>query len=314
MMKERDYFVALPKTALHIHLDGSLRIQTLWELAQAQGVTLPFATQEQFSQEIFARVWAKSLPRYLETFAWTTSVMQTTSALTRIARELVEDLSADGVCYAEIRFAPHLHTARGLSLHEVITAVKQGLCQGEEKTRVAVGLILCALRNGQDSLEVAQLAAAHKTGFDLAGPEEGFPPSLHAEALAYCKQNGVPVTLHAGEAGTYDSVTEALDLGAKRLGHGVLLTPELEERVLAEDILIEVNLTSNLQTGAISAYQEHPLPHYLDKGIAVAICTDNNLQSDTSHSKECKIASQTFGLTLADLSLIGHRSLNYAFF
>lgn len=306
-------FIALPKTALHLHLDGSLRIRTLWELAQEQGISLPFASTSALKEGIQERVWAKSLPKYLETFAWTTAVMQKAYALTRIAKELVEDLAADGVCYAEIRFAPHLHTAQGLSLLEVVRAVQQGLAVGWEKSGVGVGLILCALRNHQNSMEVAKLAESCHAGFDLAGPEAGFPPSLHAEALAYCKQRGVPLTLHAGEAGTPESVAEALDFGAQRLGHGVLLTPELEERVLAEDVLIEINLTSNLQTGAIASYKDHPLPKYLDKGIAVAICTDNNLQSETSHSRECQIAAETFGLSLSDLSEIGERSLAYVF-
>lgn len=319
-------FQALPKVALHDHLDGGLRPQTLLELGRQHSVALPATTAEQLACEVAKRANSGSLVEYLEAFNWTIPVMQTKDALTRIAREAVEDLAADGVVLAEIRFAPLLHTAQGLTGQQVIDAVVAGLQQGTEVTGVPAGLILCGLRCNNEFAEVASLfrhnhhAESIVVGVDLAGPENGYPVSHHpAIAELALAMPGAPITLHAGEAHGVASIWQAVRAGARRIGHGtyliddILADRELLKVILQKDILLEVCLSSNRQTGSVAAFSDHPLQRFLEEGVKVTLDADNRLMSATSHSQEYALAHQVFGLSLPTLQGFARDALAASF-
>jgi adenosine deaminase len=311
--------LSLPKVALHDHLDGGLRPQTLLELGRQYGVALPGTTAAALAREVAARANSGSLVRYLEAFGWTVAVMQQREALTRIAHEAVLDLAADGVVLAELRFAPLLHTQGGLSAQAVVDAVALGIAQGSAATGVPAGLILCALRCNDEADEVVDLYLANRdggivVGVDLAGPEAGFPVSAHpAIARLAAREPGAPITLHAGEAAGIASMWEAVEAGARRIGHGTRLIDDiLAERSLLRAIRergihLEVCLSSNLQTGAVASLAAHPLARFLDEGLKVSLDADNRLMSATSHSAEYALARATFGLSAAQLqAMTGH--------
>jgi adenosine deaminase len=302
---------AIPKVALHDHLDGGLRPQTLIELADAVGMALPERDPARLAALVAARAAAGSLPGYLEAFGWTVGVMQTESSLVRVAREAVIDLAADGVVLAELRFGPMLCTAGGLSPDEVIAAVEQGVREGREEAgnRIEVGLLLCGLRHIDEFAQVRALFEQRHgqqnslvVGVDLAGPEAGFPPSKHPALLdLYEHMPHAPITLHAGEAAGLDSIWEAVTHGAKRLGHGTRLIDSLNgDRILIEmvrerGIVIEACVSSNVHTGAISAAAEHPFRALHDFGLTLVPCTDNRLMSATTHSQELALVGELFG-------------------
>ncbi|MFZ0325290.1 MAG: adenosine deaminase [Actinomycetes bacterium] len=304
--------LAAPKVLLHDHLDGGLRAETVLELADAAGYTgLPARDPDALAQWFRDSADAGSLPRYIDTFEHTVAVMQTQEAIARVAAEAVIDLAADGVLYAELRFAPALATRRGLGLDEVIDAMVAGQRAGEslaagEGRSIVTGVLVCGMRQEDSVLDVAQAAIRHHgngvVGFDLAGPEAGFPASRHADALGLLRAAGVPLTLHAGEAFGPSSVADAVQQGASRIGHGVrvLEDPELTRRVAAQGIVLEVAPTSNLQTGVASSYDEHPFKRLVDAGVRVTVNTDNRLMSGTSVSMEMQHLRDAFGYTLDD--------------
>lgn len=315
----------LPKVALHDHLDGGVRPQTLLELGQRYGVALPGTTAAALAQEVAARANSGSLVRYLEAFDWTIAVMQTPEALTRIAREAVEDLAADGVVLAEIRFAPLLHVRAGLSAQAVVDAVALGIAQGSAATGMPAGLILCALRCNDEAEAVVDLYLANRddglvVGVDLAGPEAGFPVTRHpAIARLAAREPGAPITLHAGEAAGVASIWQALEAGARRIGHGTRLIDDiLAERSLLRAIRergvhLEVCLSSNVQTGAVAHLAAHPLARFLDEGVKVSLDADNRLMSATSHSVEYALAQGTFGLTALQMQAMTDHALEASF-
>ena len=273
-----------------------------------------------------------SLVEYLKTFDLTTAVMQTTEGLTRVAREFVEDLAADGVIYGEVRWAPEQHLARGLSLEEVVEAVQTGIEEGEEAVEQAgrdirVGQLITAMRHTDRSLEIAELAVAWRgrgaVGFDIAGPEDGFLPSRHKVAFDYLASEFFPATVHAGEAAGLDSIRSAIiDGRALRLGHGVRIAEDLEivsragEEVLVHfgdlarwvrdrEITLELSPSSNLQTGAIAAWGEeladHPFDLLYQLGFSVTVNVDNRTMSRTSLTRELALLVETFEYDLDDL-------------
>lgn len=315
----------LPKVALHDHLDGGLRATTLLELGRHFGVTLPGDSAAVLAQEVAARANSGSLVRYLETFDWTVAVMQTPDALTRIAREAVEDLANDGVVLAEIRFAPLLHTGQGLTPQEVVDAVSLGIAQGSQNTGVPAGLILCALRCNDEADAIVELylnnrAGGIVVGVDLAGPEAGFPVTLHpAIARLAASQPGAPITLHAGEAAGVESMWDAVNAGARRIGHGVRLIDDiLADRTLLatireRNIHLEICLSSNVQTGAVAHMDAHPLRRFLAEGVKVSLDADNRLMSATSHSKEFGIAQTQFGLSFAQMQSMTRNAIDASF-
>lgn len=314
-----------PKVALHDHLDGGLRASTLLELGQRYGVALPGNSATVLAQAVAARANSGSLERYLEAFGWTVSVMQTPDALTRIAREAVEDLAADGVVLAELRFAPLLHTQLGLTAQEVVDAVSLGIAQGSRRTGVPAGLILCALRCNDEADAIVELYRANRAGnivvgVDLAGPEAGFPVSLHpAIARLAALQPGAPITVHAGEAAGVESIWEAVEAGARRIGHCVQLIADiLADRsllaiILKRNIHVEICLSSNEQTHAVRRMAEHPLPRFLEEGVRASLDADNRLMSATTHSKELAIAQAQFGLSLAHMQAMTRNALDASF-
>jgi adenosine deaminase len=264
---------------------------------------------------------------YLETFAHTVGVMQHRDAIVRVAAECAEDLAADGLVYAEVRFAPELHVEGGLTLDEVVVAVQEGFRMGTAGTDLTVGTLLTAMRHAAHAAEIAELAVRHRdrgvVGFDIAGPEAGFPPSEHRRAFDYLAENFLPVTIHAGEADGLASISSALiDGRALRLGHGVRLAQDihverqddentyvtlgaLAQWVKDREIALETSPTSNLQTGAIAEWGEdildHPFDLFYQLGFRVTVNTDNRLMSGTTLSRELSLIADAFGYDLADL-------------
>ena len=326
---------ALPKVALHDHLDGGLRAQTVLELSRELGLEVPGTATGDEAQPPDAQSVADwfhtaadsgSLPAYLSTFERTVALMQTAPQLRRIAREFVEDMVADGVVYAETRWAPHQHTGGGLSLDEAVQAVQDGLDEGVAAAeaagkRIVVGQLLCYLRHLDPTDDLVEIAIARRdsgvVGLDLAGPEEGFPASWFRAQFEAARAAGVRVTIHAGEADGPSSIADALDCGAERLGHGVRLIEDITggdvesaelgtvaERVHRGQICLEVCPSSNLQTGIATELADHPVDRLRHLGFALALSSDNRLMSRTSTSREMLRAAQTFGWTLEDLERI----------
>jgi adenosine deaminase len=324
--------VRLPKVSLHDHLDGGLRPATIVELADAAGVALPATEPAELGAWFSRTADSGSLAEYLTTFDVTTSVMQTAGALTRIAREYVLDLAADGVVYGEVRWAPEQHLAGGLTLDEAVEAVQEGLAEGAEAVRqdggsIRTGQLITAMRHADRSLEIAELAVRHRDrgalGFDIAGAEVGHPASRHRIAFDYLAEHCFPATVHAGEADGLDSIRSALvDGRALRLGHGVRIAEDLvlerEDQdnsyvtvgrlarwVRDRQIPLELCPSSNLQTGAIEqwgdALEDHPFDLLYQLGFRVTVSTDNRLMSDTSLSKELALLTEAFDYDLDDL-------------
>jgi len=317
--------LAHPKSLLHDHLDGGLRVATVIELADEIGWTLPETDPDALQAWFTAGAAAKDLMQYLATFEHTLAVMQTEEHIERVAYEATVDLAADGVVYAEIRFAPELHQQQGLPLDTVVRSVTDGFRRGERDaagagTPIWVGAILCAMRTEHRSLEIVQLVDHLRDiddrvlAFDLAGGETGFPPSLHAEALAVARQRHLNVTLHASEPPDLELIDDALVHGAHRIGHGVRLQADmtieggeitsmgrLARYVLDRQIPLEVAPTCHVQIGAVPDLGSHPVGPMLRAGFDVSINTDNRLMSDVMPSSELFAVANTFDLTDAEV-------------
>jgi adenosine deaminase len=334
---------SLPKISLHDHLDGGLRPSTVVELAAAGGIEVPCATAEELNAWVRSNADSGNLVDYLATFAVTLSVMQTAANLERVAREFVEDLIADGVVYAEIRWAPELHLEQGLDMRGAIAAVQRGIDSAVEGGRgsgrsTQAFQLLCAMRQNDRADEVADLAIEYRgrgvVGFDIAGPEAGFPVSRLASAFAKLDAAWVPRTVHAGEADGLDSIEGALlDGRALRLGHGVRITDDLSiedssgashvtlgplaEWVRDRRIALEICPTSNVHTNAFdrfgSTIDDHPFEMLYQLGFAVTVNTDNRLMSGTSLSREIANLAETFGYDLDDVLQWQLNAVNAAF-
>ena len=314
-----------PKVLLHDHLDGGLRPATVVELADAAGYSgLPTTDVDELGRWFLAAAHSGSLVHYLETFGHTVGVMQTPDALVRVAAECAQDLAADGVAYAEVRFAPELHVDAGLALDAVVEAVLEGFRVGaaraaERGRRIRVGCLLTAMRHAARSREIAELAVRYRdlgvVGFDIAGAEAGFPPTRHLDAFEYLRQQNAHFTIHAGEAFGLPSIWEALQwCGADRLGHGVRIvdditlgadgTPRLgllAAYVRDKRIPLEMCPTSNVHTGAAKSLADHPIGLLTQLRFRVTVNTDNRLMSDVSVSSELTALVDTFGYGWADL-------------
>jgi adenosine deaminase len=325
---------SLPKVSLHDHLDGGLRPATVLELGGEIGLELPADDPETLAAWFGEKSNSGSLVEYLKTFDLTTAVMQTREGLERVSREFVQDLAADGVVYGEIRWAPEQHLSRGLSLDETVEAVQAGIEQGIDDVRgaggsIRVGQLVTAMRHNDRGLEIAELAVRHRdrgvVGFDIAGPEAGFPPSNHRAAFDYLAAQFFPTTVHAGEADGLDSIRSALlDGRALRLGHGVRLAEDitverqddantyvtlgtLSQWVKDREIALETSPTSNLQTGAIAAWGDelvdHPFDLLYQLGFRVTVNTDNRLMSGTSLTRELSLLADAFAYDRTDLEI-----------
>ena len=323
---------SLPKVLLHEHLDGVLRPRTLIELARQSGYTqLPTEDADQLAAWFFRGANQGSLPKYLEGFAHTIAVMQTPEALERVAYEQVEDLKNDGVVYFETRFAPVFHTTAGLTHEQIVAAVLRGLERGKKDFGVPSGLIICAMRNMNVSLEMAELAVDFRqrgvVGFDLAGEEGGYPPKKHIEAFHYIQRQNFNITVHAGEGFGKESIWQAIQYcGAHRIGHGTRLVDDialaggkavklgdLAQYVLDKRIPLEICLISNVHTGAAPSLAEHPFKILFEEKFRVTLNTDNRLMSDTNMVKEFQAAADTFGLGIDDFEKITINAMKSAF-
>ncbi|WP_189544274.1 adenosine deaminase [Streptomyces gelaticus] len=333
----QDQIRRAPKVLLHDHLDGGLRPGTIVDLALASGYEgLPETEPDKLGIWFREAADSGSLERYLETFAHTCAVMQTREALVRVAAECAEDLAADGVVYAEVRYAPEQHLEAGLTLEEVVEAVNEGFREGERRARldgnrIRVGALLTAMRHAARSLEIAELANRYRdqgvAGFDIAGAEAGFPPTRHLDAFEYLKRENNHFTIHAGEAFGLPSIWQALQwCGADRLGHGVRIIDDIEvaddggvklgrlaSYVRDKRIPLELCPTSNLQTGAAASYAEHPIGLLRKLHFRATVNTDNRLMSGTSMSHEFEKLTETFGYTLDDMQWFTVNAMKSAF-
>src|SRR5438309_8376664 len=303
----------LPKTERHCHLDGSLRLTTMLELAEEQKVKLPADSEEALAKAMKIGQRHGSLEEYLKGFEITLSVLQTDAALYRTAYELALDAAAENVRVIEVRYAPVLHLSKGLKPTVVVEAVLEGLRKAERETGIKAGVLVCGIRNmsPEISLRLAELSVAYKgrgvLGFDLAGAEHGNPAKDHQEAFQLILNNNINCTVHAGEAYGPPSIAQALHYcGAHRIGHGVRLREDgdLLNYVNDHRIPIECCPSSNVQTGAVADIASHPFKFYLDFGIRVTVNTDNRLITNTTVTKELSVLARQFNLTTSDLSNI----------
>ena len=306
---------AAPKVLLHDHLDGGLRPGTIVELADEFGYAeLPTQDPDELGAWMTRGADRKDLLLYLETFAHTVGVMQTREALSRVARECAEDLAADGIVYAEVRYAPEQHLRQGLDLDEVVEAVQEGFRAGSEATGIRIGTLLTAMRTAARSLEIADLAVRWRergvVGFDIAGAEAGFPPTRHLDAFEHVRRENFHLTIHAGEGFGLPSIWEALQLcGAERLGHGVRIVDDIDGRsngdvrmgrlahlVRDRRVPLELCPTSNVHSGAAPSIEEHPIGLLMELKFRVTVNTDNRLMSATSLSQEFAHLVDAFGI------------------
>src|SRR5690242_9959291 len=332
MNLDRGVLKRLPKVLLHEHLDGVLRPKTVIELARsAKYGQLPAKDPEDLARWFHQGANQGSLPKYLEGFAHTIAVMQTGEALDRVAYEQAEDLSRDGVVYFETRFAPIFHTREGLTPQQVVAAVLKGLARGKKDFGISSGLIICAMRNMDASLEMAELAVDFRqrgvVGFDLAGEEGGYPPKKHVEAFHYIQRQNFNITVHAGEGYGKESIWQAIQYcGAHRIGHGTRLIDdiavadgkvvklgELAQYVLDKRIPLEICLLSNVHTGAARSLEEHPFRVLFQEKFRVTLNTDNRLMSNTTMSKEFAAAADAYGLSIDDFEKITINAMKSAF-
>ncbi|GAA2619219.1 adenosine deaminase [Dactylosporangium fulvum] len=321
-----------PKALLHDHLDGGLRPATILDLAAGIGHDLPAATPEGLAEWFVAAADSGSLERYLETFSHTVAVMQTAEALHRVARECALDLAADGVVYAEVRFAPEQHLEKGLTLPEVVEAVLDGFRDGSAEAAAAgnpirVGTLLTAMRHAARSMEIAELSVRYRdagvVGFDIAGAEAGFPPTRHLDAFEYLQRENSHFTIHAGEAFGLPSIWQAIQwCGADRLGHGVRIVDDigpdnslgrLAAYVRDKRIPLELCPSSNVQTGAAASIREHPIGLLRDLRFRVTVNTDNRLMSGTSMSREMALLVEAFGYGWSELQWFTVNAMKSAF-
>jgi adenosine deaminase len=323
-----------PKVLLHEHLDGGLRPATLIELAdQIDYEALPTRNPDELA------TWFKpapgeggrSLERYLEAFDHTIAVMQTAANIERVAAEEVEDLAAHGIVYAEVRFAPEQHLREGLTLDEVVDAAAAGISRGMDGRPIVVGLLLSAMRQAARSVEIAELAVRHRDngvlGFDVAGPEAGYPPTRYLDAFQLIAHENFHLTIHAGEAFGLPSIWEALQFcGAERLGHGVRIVDDvttqpdgrvtlgrLAANVRDRRIPLEMCPTSNIDIGAVARLEDHPIDLLKRLRFRVTLNTDNRLMSHISLSDEFASMVTTFGWDLADMEWVTLNAIKSAF-
>lgn len=303
IIPSREFLKKLPKTDLHVHLDGSLRLETIIDLAEKQNISLPAKDPESLSKAIHLGEICHDLNDYLTAFDVTLSVLQTEDALFRVAYELAEDAAAENVKLMEVRYAPILHTKGGLPLTRIVEAVINGLAAARRDFGIICNVIICGIRHiaPEQSLRLAELAVAYKNkgvvGFDLAGAEYDYPAKKFQDAFSLCRDNNVNSTCHAGEAYGPASIHQAIHVcGSHRIGHGTRLREDgdLLNYVNDHRIPLEVCLSSNVQTRAVNDYKSHPLKFYFDFGLRVTINTDNRLITNTTMTTEFERAVDTF--------------------
>lgn len=331
MQIDLDRIRQAPKVLLHDHLDGGLRPATILDLAEQQGYRhLPSNDGDDLAKWFRRGASQRDLGLYLETFAHTVGVMQTADACHRVASECAQDLAADGCVYAEVRFAPTLLTAASLVVDEVIEAVLAGFEEGSYGTPLTVRTLITAMRTDTDSVGVAEAAVRFRdrgvVGFDIAGREAGFPPTMHLEAFQYLQRENFHVTIHAGEAFGLASIWEAVQFcGAERLGHGVRIIDDIDLKgdnaelgrlaafIRDRRIPLELCPTSNVHTGAVESIADHPIGILRDLGFRVTVNTDNRLMSNVSMTSEMADLNNAFGWGLDDFRWLTINAMKSAF-
>lgn len=326
----------IPKALLHDHLDGGLRPATVIEIADRIGYSkLPTDNPTELAKWFEDSCNSGSLVRYLETFAHTVAVIQTREGIIQVARECVIDLARDGVVYAEVRGAPELSTEQGLTIDQVVDATIEGYKQGmaeaaSEGNKIKVKSLLCGMRQSNRSMEAAKAVVKYRNqgvvGFDIAGPEDGFPPTNQLEEFSYLRKENAHFTIHAGEAFGLPSIWEAVQIcGAERLGHGVRIIDDIDfsstspkigllaSYIRDSRIALELCPTSNLQTGVAKTYSEHPIGKLLKLNFQVTLNTDNRLMSNTSMSNEMTQCVKSFDWKFADLQRVTVNALKSSF-
>ncbi|MCW2916744.1 MAG: adenosine deaminase [Actinomycetia bacterium] len=321
-----------PKVLLHDHLDGGVRPETIIDLARDGGYGGLPSTDPGTLRTWFAEASdSGSLERYLETFDHTVGVMQSVEALERVAYECAEDLAKDGIVYAEVRYAPELHTSTGLSLEQVVEAVLQGFRRGGDEFGIRIGTLVTAMRHQARSMEIAQLSVNYRdfgvVGFDIAGAEAGYPPTRHLDAFEYLQRENSHFTIHAGEAFGLPSIWQAIQwCGADRLGHGVRIIDDITEGqtdhpqlgrladyVRDKRIPLEMCPSSNIQTGAAKSIAEHPIGLLRRLNFRVTVNTDNRLMSRTTLSEEFAKLVEAFDYDWDDLRWFTVNAMKSAF-
>jgi adenosine deaminase len=325
MSLDAEALQAFPKVSLHDHLDGGLRPQTIIELAADVGHVLPADTPDDLGRWFAESANSASLIRYLKTFDQTIAVLQTAPSLHRVAAEFVADLASDGVIYGEARWAPEQHLRAGLTEPEAVEAVRDGLAEGMAACRargheIEVRQLVTAMRQAEPTCDIAELALSYRhdgvAGFDIAGLENGYPPSRFLESFQLLRRESAYYTIHAGEAGGCEYIWEAVQVcGANRIGHGVAIIEDIHQDeaggaalgdfaayVLNEQIPLEMCPSSNVQTGTVASIAEHPI-HSLDRlGFRVTVNPDNRLMSATTVTREFALLADAFDYTLSDVS------------
>ena len=332
-----EQIASAPKVALHEHLDGGVRPQTIIDISTEIGHELPASDAVSLGRWFVEACDSGSLERYLETFDHTVAVMQTAENLARVAREAVIDLATDGVVYAELRWAPEQHTTQGLSLHDTVDAVQGGIEEGKKESAalghpIVVGQLITAMRHADRGLEIAEIAVEKRDagvfGFDIAGAEDGFPPILHLEAFEYLRHENAHFTIHAGEAFGLPSIWQAIQrCGADRLGHGVRIIDDIDftdpenpqlGRLAAyirdKRIPLEMCPSSNIQTGAAASIAEHPIGVLKELGFRVTVNCDNRLMSGTSMSREFGLLAEAFDFGVDDIRWFTINAMKSAFY
>lgn len=332
-MTAENVIKSVPKVLLHDHLDGGLRSQTVIDLAkEIKYKKLPTSDAGELAEWFHRGANKGNLVEFLQGFDHTTAVLQTREGLYRAAYEMMEDMKNDGVCYVETRFAPVFHVNKNLYQEDAVLAVLDGLQQGKKDFGVGFGLILCAMRNMKNSLDIAELAVNFRdsgvVGFDLAGEEGGYPPKKHIDAFQFIQRSNFNITIHAGEAFGKESIWQAIQwCGAHRIGHATHLKEdivydqkgtsvvfgELAQYILDKRIPLEICLLSNLHTGAVDRLENHPFKILYDNKFRVTINTDDRLMSNTTMTKEFLVAQKYFGITLDDIEKITINAMKSAF-
>lgn len=325
---------AAPKVLLHDHLDGGLRPSTVIELGDAVGHALPSTDATELHRWFIRGATSLDILQYLETFAHTVGVMQTADAIERVAYEAALDLAADGVVYAELRFAPEQHQERDLALDAVMEAALAGFRRGERAAPrpIVVNTIVCAMRTATRSEEIVDLALRwrerddHVVAFDIAGAETGWPPSLHANAFRRARHEQLHITVHASEPPDRELIADALAHGAERIGHGVRITADIDRRdptewrlgrlarsVLERGIHLEMAPSCHVHVGAVASFDRHPIAELLRQGFSVGVNTDNRLMSEVSVSSEVHRVANTFALTWHEVGQLQRHAMRSSF-
>lgn len=299
---------------LHLHLDGSLRAETVWELAMEQGLEMEEKSAEEVRVKMEVPEECKTLEEYLERFALPTKVLQTEAAMERVAFEMVETLAKEGITYAEVRFAPQLHVQKGLTQAQVVEATIRGTKRGmEQYPGIRVGLILCCMRgdtNADLNMETVEMTKQYLgdvvCAVDIAGAEGLYPTEMFAELFAKVREYGLPMTIHAGEADGPESMKTALSYGTKRIGHGIaaIAEPELVKRLVDEKITLEICITSNYHTKEVPSIEAHPFRQLFDAGVRVTLNSDNMTCSRVNIHTEMDILKNVFHFTEEEIEKV----------